>query len=112
MAPAQLMKKQDFSDRILNETAHLVAHTIKETIASAPEHPYKTVFSTSLYHRELLLASVIRNIYDYYLATREEVPTPITMLHFCVVEQTAIASFIQESAVQILEDEPYWTDTP
>lgn len=105
------MTKQNLSAQLVNETACLVANTIKETIAEAPEYPYQRVFSTSLYHRELLLMRVVKEIYDHYIVMRGEVPTPVKMLRFCLIEQAAIASFVQESAVQILEDEPYWTDS-
>lgn len=54
---------------------------------------------------------VVKEIYDHYIVMRGEVPTPVKMLRFCLIEQAAIASFVQESAVQILEDEPYWTDS-
>ena len=103
------MKDRTLRTQLIDETAYVVVVAIREAIATTSEYHQK-VFSTSFYHRELLLARVVEEIYARYLSKKREVPTHLTMLHFCQVEQAAIDSFVQESAIQILEDEPYWTE--
>lgn len=91
---------------LITETALLVARTLEETIANAPEY-HRVVFSKSSHHRELLLARVIEEIYSCYASVREDVPTHVSMYRFCLTEQSTIASIVQKNAIRILEEEPY-----
>lgn len=104
------MEDYTLSTQLLDETVRLVMNKVQEAIADTPEYPYQKVFVKPFY-RELLLLSVVREIYDYYRITQDESPTPLKIFTFCVAIQTEIVSIAKESAVQILENEPHWMDS-
>ena len=101
------MKKQTLDAQLVGEIAHLIAHKVHNVLKYAPEYPYQKTFANP-YYRSLLLICVTRQIYGHYRINRDESPTPLKMFLFCLAEQAAISSLVQESAVLILEDEQTW----
>lgn len=99
------MPPSDSRQQLVNEISYIVVGIIQETIAKSPRYSHREVFSTSTHHRELLLLRVIKDIYDYYVGTRGEAPTPLKMFYFCLTEQETIAAFVRRSAGQVLEEE-------
>ncbi len=101
------MKHQPLRKKLLDEITQLVILKIKETLATTPEYPHQAVFAIRYYQRQLLLR-VIKEMYGHYRITQDESPDPIKMLYFCLIEETTLASLVQQNAIKILEEDACW----
>ncbi len=103
------MKYQTRRRELIDEISQLIVWKVNKTMAVAPTYPYQAVFSIHQYQEQLLLR-VIKELYSYYRITKDEKPNPLKMLRFCLEEETEIDFLVQQSAVQILEDDTGWME--